>query len=83
MYFNIKDRDGGHLNMAMYRLFLCGDNFIRLHEFLGLYFESLVLVLLKTGVIWNSLSNPYKAKQTLVRLNFEMLYFFKVPIAAI
>ena len=82
MYFNFKDRDGGHLNMAMHRLFLCGYDFIRLHAFLGLYFESLVLVLLKTGVIWNSLSNPYKAKQTLVRLNFEM-YFFKVPIAAI
>ena len=32
-----------------------------------------VLVLLKTGVIRNSMSNPYKAKQTLDRLpvNYE------------
>ena len=32
---------------------------------------------LKTGVIRNSLSNLYKAKQRLERLNFETLYFYK------
>ena len=32
---------------------------------------------LKAGIISNSLSNPYKAKQTLKRLNFEILHFFK------
>ena len=30
-----------------------------------------------TGVTRNSLSNPYKATQTLERLNFGTLYFFK------
>ena len=34
-----------------------------------------LLVLLKTGVKRNSLSNPYKTKQTLKRLNVETLYF--------
>ena len=34
-------------------------------------------VLLKAGVIRNSRSIPNKAKQTLDRLNFETMYFFK------
>ena len=41
-----------------------------------LIYTTLVFVISKTGVTRNSLSNPYKAKQTLERLNFET-YFFK------
>ena len=37
----------------------------------------LVLVLLKTEVVRNSLSNHCKSEQTLERLNFEILYSFK------
>ena len=29
----------------------------------------------RTGVVRNSPSNPYKAKETLERLSFETLYF--------
>ena len=75
----MKYRDQGHLNMVMCRIILSGDNVISLHALLRLYFKSFVglLVLLKSGCIRNSLSNPYKAKQTLEKLNFETLYFFK------
>ena len=33
-----------------------------------------VFVLLKAGVMRNSLLNPYKSKQTLERLKFETLF---------
>ena len=63
--------------MTIYRVILTVDNEINLHAFLQVYFKRLVLFPLKTRVIRNSPLNPYKTKQTLERLNFETLYFFK------
>ena len=47
-----------------------------LHALLRPYFKLLVLIRLKTEVMENSLSNPYKAKETMERLNCETLYNF-------
>ena len=40
----------------------------------------MTLVLLKIGVIGNSVSNPYKAEETMERLNFETWYRFYLQV---